>query len=523
MPTRTPRQIRDFFSTEQGFVDLMFALGVGNNERDRIVDDGFGSIRDLIEQYEHDIESFRTYLKNLNRTFGAANDQRNRVYFSPPVMSRMMGALYYGTITYHCCHILPDFELLTPEFAMECFKFYEGLKNEENPESEKQIEIDIPDFTGASNWRSFRELVMMRLSLIKGKIGFPIDYVIDKTDRTIRRSNAAHILVDTAPITDDDYLKSHVVHFGKAFKEDNKKVWNVLKALLYETSAYDHIVDCDKTSNGKKAWGTLKQFYEGEDFLQRLQDEAFSILNNTIYRGESLRYTFESYVNRHIKAHKLLIDAEYNKDEETGVVHGMNESTKIQHFRTGIKLDAGLETQLSSARTMGKQRGTFANYVSYLQAEVDSKNQRKRELKTNNSKRGVSKVAHGNGNKNKNSNKPQSKIVDGKRIEAKKYPRKEWLNLTKNQREAVIQMYRQGNKGNNQNSRKNNFDVKAVQASMKQDLIDVGDAIVSKIVRFENDDESEKESEDATDSKSSKKRVKSGGIGDFLSKRGKRE
>ena len=84
-------------------------------------------------------------------------------------------------------------------------------------------------------------------------------------------------------------------------------------------------------------------------------------------------------------------------------------------------------------------------------------------------------------------------------------------------------MYRQGNKGNNQNPRKNNFDVKAVQASMKQDLIDVGDAIVSKIVRFENVDESEKESEDATDSKSSKKRVKSGGIGDFLSKRGKRE
>ena len=63
MTTRTPRQIRDSFNTEQGFVDLMFELGVGNNEQDRIVSDGFGSIRALIEQYEHDIESFRTYLK----------------------------------------------------------------------------------------------------------------------------------------------------------------------------------------------------------------------------------------------------------------------------------------------------------------------------------------------------------------------------------------------------------------------------------------------------------------------------
>lgn len=155
MTTRTPRQIREFFNTKQGLVNLMFTLGVGNNEQDQIVVDGFGSIRALIEQYEHDIESFRTYLKNMNCTFGASTVAWTKVFFSSLVMSRLIGALYYGTITYHCCHILPDFNLLTPEFAMECFKFYESLKNEKNPESEKQIEIDIPDFTGASNWRTF--------------------------------------------------------------------------------------------------------------------------------------------------------------------------------------------------------------------------------------------------------------------------------------------------------------------------------------------------------------------------------
>ena len=119
MTTRTPQQIRQFFNTEQGIVDLMFAMGVGNNERDRIVDDGFGAIRDLIEQYEHDPESFRSYLKNLNRTFGASTNPERRVYFPPPVMSRMIGAVYYGIVTYCSCHILPDFELFTPEFAME--------------------------------------------------------------------------------------------------------------------------------------------------------------------------------------------------------------------------------------------------------------------------------------------------------------------------------------------------------------------------------------------------------------------
>lgn len=94
--------------------------------------------------------------------------------------------------------------------------------------------------------------------------------------------------------------------------------------------------------------------------------------------------------------------------------------------------------------------------------------------------------------------------------------------MTKNQREAVIHMYRQNNRNNNKNTRKNNFDVKAVQALMKQDLIDVGDAIVSKIF-FEDYGDSEKETEETSDSKSTKKHVKSCGIGNFLSKRTKRE
>ena len=126
MTTRTPRQIRESFQTEQGLVDMMFEMGVGDNERDRIVDDGFGSIRDLVEQYEYDIEAFRTYLKTLNKTFGSSTDQKRRVYFPPPVMSRFIGALYYGVISYYACHTLADFSLLTPDYAMDCFKFYEN-------------------------------------------------------------------------------------------------------------------------------------------------------------------------------------------------------------------------------------------------------------------------------------------------------------------------------------------------------------------------------------------------------------
>ena len=115
-------------------------------------------------------------------------------------------------------------------------------------------------------------------------------------------------------------------------------------------------------------------------------------------------------------------------------------------------------------------------------------------------------------------------MVDGKRVEAKKYPRNECLNLTQNQKNAVIELYSQTKRNNPKNkNRRNNIDIKSVQSTMKQDLIDVGDAIVNKIVRFDEEDSEKEDKDDAANSKPAKRKVKSGGIGDFLSKRGKRE
>ena len=521
MPTRTPAQIRATFSSEQGFVDLMYELGVGNNERDRIVADGFGSIRDLVEQYEHDIESFRSYIKNLNRTFGTSTQRNQKVYFSPPVASRMIGTLFFGIICYYSCHSIPDFGMATPELAMKWYKYYESLRQEENPETEKEIELEIPDFKGASSWREFRDMVSMRLSLIKGKKGYPIEYITDDTPREIKRANAARVFVDLLPITEDDYLKKNVVHFGTAYKDDNRRVWNVLKSLLHKAPAYNHIVGYDRLSNGRKAWETLKTFYEGEDYLQRLQDEGFAILNNTVYRGESKHYNYESYVERHVKAHKLLVDAKYGPDEDNP---GMDNSTKIQYFKAGIKVEAGLEQSISSARTLGKQRGTFESYVSYIGADVDSKNDRKRELKGY-------KVAGVEHEAIKNKKSSNFEIVGGKRVEAKRYPRDEWLNMTRDQRRAVVRMMFKNKKKKGKNkpsagSKKTTYDVKALQSSMQEDLVAVGDAIVAKLSasREDNNPDKDDSAEDNEKQNSSSKRVAfAGGVGTFLSKRRRSE
>ena len=299
------------FTTEQGLVDVLYEIGIGDNERDRLVDDGFDSMRDLVTQYEFKVEDFRSYLKTLNKTFGSLADNDERIYFAPPAMSKIIGILHYGLVCYYGFHIIPNLGNITSELASEYYKNYEDLKDLQTSQDENEIEVKVPDFKGASNWRAFRDFVMLKLRLIKGRGGIPIDYVIDETPRASTRPNAARQLVEEVNITEDSIYRTHTVHFGKAFKEDNKRVWLFIKTLLLQTSAYDHIIEMDRTSNGRQAWLTLKSFYEGEDFQQRLQDEAFSILTNTVYRGESARFNFETYVNRHLKAHELLLEAGY--------------------------------------------------------------------------------------------------------------------------------------------------------------------------------------------------------------------
>ena len=110
--------------------------------------------------------------------------------------------------------------------------------------------------------------------------------------------------------------------------------------MIINNDAYNHIIVFDKNNDGKKVWITLKSFYIGEDLYQRLQDEAFMILSDTSYQGESTRFNFKSYVNRLQKADKLL--------QETSYSHplGMDEPTEIQHLKTSIRLEVGLEHAL---------------------------------------------------------------------------------------------------------------------------------------------------------------------------------
>ena len=64
----------------------------------------------------------------------------------------------------------------------------------------------------------------------------------------------------------------------------------------------------------------------------------------------------------------------------------MDNVTKIQHLKSGIKLDAGLEHALTTARTNKLAQGDFGEFVSFLAAEFGNRNVRLKQLNTSRSR-----------------------------------------------------------------------------------------------------------------------------------------
>jgi hypothetical protein len=180
---------------------------------------------------------------------------------------------------------------------------------------------------------------MTKLAVTIGMRAMPLDYVIDDTQHEVTRPNTALLKVNTLDIDDNNIFHTLTVHFGAAFKKDNQVVWLLLKKYLLGLLSYNHISHFDTSKNGKNVWKTLKDFFEGEDFCEDTRESVFAKLSSAFYKGETNHFSFEKYIQIHKEAHKMLEDVEFGNC-------GMDNATKIQHFKQGIKAEAGLETAL---------------------------------------------------------------------------------------------------------------------------------------------------------------------------------
>ena len=426
----------EVYEHRMGLIVMMNEIGVGTNERKKIFTDGFESVEELVNHFVDDVDGFRKYLEMVNKN-SAANPNAS-VYFRPPVMRRFIGALYYLNTVVHGMHKIPDILQISKEMAETYADQYKTFGKDDDSDDDTE-DLIIPKLTDAASWVPFRDAFISKLSNITGSRGFTLDYVIDVTERHATHPNDIRIEVNDVDLEMEHVFTQNVTHFGRSFKKDNKAVWSRLRNLLINTNPYTHISNFHTSSNGRAAWLALRSIYEGEDFKQRNQEKAFSQLSETFYKGETSRFSFEKYVFIHKQAHKLLLDSGYNNGQ------GMDEASKIHHFKARIRPEAGLESALSQIRSNPTTYNDFTRLTAYLQAEVEHHSIRKQQLKGDGTRnvsgvgsgKGGGKPSHKNGggkpHNPSNKNIP-SKMVDGKRVYGRHYPANEFKAFSQSQR-----------------------------------------------------------------------------------------
>ena len=191
MATFTALSITELYRDEGVLRYLMDTIGINTvRNRNKIVADGFISIHAIVQHHSNDVKGFRNYLNNLNKTFASAGTSTLRVYYSPVIIARFCGLLHYYNLAVNSFHCIPDPSFINVDFSDELSSHYTAFK-ESSTRKDDEVDMDVPVLTGSSNWVTFRDKFLMKLSMTYGKRGISLDYVLDDTVRPVTNARAA--------------------------------------------------------------------------------------------------------------------------------------------------------------------------------------------------------------------------------------------------------------------------------------------------------------------------------------------
>ena len=300
---------------------MLTTLGFNAAEKNRFSTDGFTTMEIFSLQFKLNLKSFKSYMKDLNKTFAASGVTNIRVYYNPIKLKRIIGVVHYYNQSLYVYHTIPDIDLITSTLATEYGNAYDNMIEYKDDEDKKEnIELLV---LSANSWTDWGDKFRLKLSQMKSKNLFSLDYIINETTRDVTHENGARTEVDALVIDDADIFNSKAVHFGPVYKKNNEAMSTLLQVSLLNTPPYNKISKfCDKRG-GRVSYISLRTSYEGEEFTSRNIENTFDLLNFTSYRGELRNFNWEKYGNIHLSTHRLLTQASYNSKA------GLDEDTKI--------------------------------------------------------------------------------------------------------------------------------------------------------------------------------------------------
>ena len=200
---------------------------------------------------------------------------------------------------------------------------------------------------GAARWQTF----WLQLESYVGALGADNHMVISHSEERYKKPDPT--ATDAADDTDPKFLSDARNHVTR-----NGRIFNLLKSLTSNGSAWP-IIECyNDTQDGRQAWIALCAFNEGSGISTLTEKEAQQKIMNSKYNGKSRNYTFAKYVQTHIGANNKL-------DRTKG--RGFTDSQKTDFFLDGI-MDPRFAASVATARA--NPTWTYNYTVTYLRTEA---------------------------------------------------------------------------------------------------------------------------------------------------------
>jgi hypothetical protein len=228
-----------------------------------------------------------------------------------------------------------------------------------------------------------------------------------------------------------------------SYRQDNTKVFNLLKPLIYsETSRYWQFASqFNQTQDGREAYLAIKRQAEGQSAVEAKKAAAYKAINDARFRGNSTRHTIDDYIATLQKSFNML----------ASLKEPVAESKKVQDFIRGIQCPA-LEPALSYIWNSSQLLNSFEACQQYIKTVYDNQviprtiaNQaRVSSTHTRDRGDGRSQVAHGRRTGprtrrrgNNNNRREYNKSGNLPRIRTGNYSHEEYSKLTDKEKEEV--------------------------------------------------------------------------------------
>ena len=263
------------------------------------------------------------------------------------------------------------------------------------------------------------------LALYDGQNGRPLAYVIrDLVAVAPETFDHAFGEVDSVYASLRDEIKARARHDAHQYHVDSARVFELLNEAVSE---HKHVKTWIKpfaaTRNGRGAWIAFKAHFRGSSELEAIEMAAENKLEKLAYTGEKNRYTFETHVSMHRRAHQDL-------EQATG--RELPQATKVRRLLKSLQVSS-LAVAVATIRAQDNLRTDFDSCVNYLRSFISSTEHTESRVIASTSTGGSSYKKGGrNGGKGSTYKKDGNKTLD------RYYRPHEWRALDAEKRQKII-------------------------------------------------------------------------------------